>query len=97
MFLVTTPLAAAVFGLALWLVPRHSGEHKGRLDHPGGVLSVLAVSSFVVMVVLLPQGITPAVIGLLVVTVVTGALFVWRERRAPEPLFDLKLAAAPTF
>ena len=96
-FLVTTPLAAAVFGLALWLVPRHSGEHKGRLDHPGGVLSVLAVSSFVVMVVLLPQGITPAVIGLLVVTVVTGALFVWRERRAPEPLFDLKLAAAPTF
>jgi DHA2 family multidrug resistance protein-like MFS transporter len=49
------------------------------------------------MVVLLPQGITPAVVGLLAVAVVTGALFVLREKRAPEPLFDLKLAAAPTF
>ena len=67
------------------------------MDHPGGVLSVLAVSSFVVMVVLLPQGITPAVLGLLATAAVTGALFVLRERRASEPLFDFKLAAAPTF
>ena len=96
-FLVTTPLAACVFGLALWLVPRHSGEGTGRIDHAGGVLSVLAVSSFVVMVVLLPQGVTPAVVGLLVTAAVTSALFVLREKRAPQPLFDLKLAAAPTF
>jgi len=96
-FLVTTPLAAVVLGLAFFVVPRRSGEHSGEVDHPGGVLSVLAVSSFVVMVVLLPQGITPAVIGLLVTAAVTGALFVLREKRTPEPLFDFKLAAAPTF
>ncbi len=96
-FLVTTPLAAVVLGLALFVVPRRSGEHNGKVDHPGGVLSVLAVSSFVVMVVLLPQGITPVVLGLLATAAVTGALFVLRERHASEPLFDLKLAAAPTF
>ena len=96
-FLVTTPLAALVLVLAVFVLPRRSGEHSGRVDHRGGVLSVLAVSSFVVMVVLLPQGITPAVLGLLATAAVTGVLFVRRERRAPEPLFDLKLAAAPTF
>ena len=96
-FLVTTPLAAVVLGLALFVVPRRSGEHNGKVDHPGGVLSVLAVSSFVVMVVLLPQGITPVVLGLLATAAVTGALFVLREKRTPEPLFDFKLAAAPTF
>ena len=96
-FLVTTPLAAVVLGLALFVVPRRSGEHNGKVDHPGGVLSVLAVSSFVVMVVLLPQGITPVVLGLLATAAVTGSLFVLRERHASEPLFDLKLAAAPTF
>ena len=96
-FLVTTPFAALVFVLALWVVPRHSGEHAGKVDHPGGVLSVLAMSSFVVMVVLLPQGVTPAVLGLLATALVTGALFVLRERRTLDPLFDFKLAAAPTF
>jgi EmrB/QacA subfamily drug resistance transporter len=96
-FLVTTPLAAAVFVLAFFLLPRHSGEGTGRLDHPGGILSILMVMSFVVMVVLLPQGLTPTIVGLLVVAVVSGVLFVLRERRARDPLFDLHLAAAPTF
>ncbi len=96
-FLVTTPFAAAVFVLALLFVPRRSGEGKAAIDHPGGVLSILMVSSFVITIVLLPQGVTPTVIGLFVVAAVTGALFVLRERRAANPLFDLKLAAAPTF
>jgi len=96
-FLVTTPFAAAVLVLALFFVPWRAGEGKTSIDHPGGVLSILMVSSFVIMVVLLPQGVTPTVLGLLAVAVVTGALFVLRERRAPEPLFDLRLAAAPTF
>ena len=92
-FLVTVPCAAAVFGLALWLVPRPSGEGAGRIDHPGGVPSVVAVASFVLMVVLLPQGVTPAVVCLFVAAVVAGALFV---PRAPEPLFDLCPAKGPT-
>ena len=96
-FLITVPVAILVFVLALVVLPKHAGESDAPVDHQGGSLSVVMISSFVLGIVLLPQGFTP-VIGLLFgATLVTGVLFVRRERRAPNPLFDLKAAAVPTF
>lgn len=96
-FLITVPFAAVVLIVGLLVVPRHSGEGTSKVDHRGGVLSMLAVSSFVLMVVMLPHGVTPTVIVLLVVAAVAGSFFFVRERRAENPLFDLHLAAVPTF
>ena len=96
-FLITVPFAILVFVVGWFVLPRHAGESDEPVDHPGGGLSVVMMSSFVVGIVLLPQGLTPVVVGLFVVALVTGALFVRRELRAQNPLFDLRAARIPTF
>lgn len=96
-FAITIPLAVLVFLAGLRLLPKFSGESDAPVDHPGGGLSVVMIASFVLSIVLLPQGLTPVVWGLWVVVAVTGVLFVFRERKAPNPLFDFKAASIPTF
>jgi MFS family permease len=96
-FLITVPVAVIVFILGFTVLPRSAGESDSPVDHPGGGLSVVMIASFVLSIVLLPQGFTPVIGLLLATTLVTGVLFVRRERRAENPLFDLKAAAVPTF
>jgi MFS family permease len=96
-FLITVPVAIVVFVLGFIVLPSHAGESDNPVDHPGGGLSVVMISSFVLGIVLLPQGLTPAIVILFGVTLVSGLLFVLRERRAINPLFDLTAASVPTF
>ena len=96
-FLITVPFAVAVVALAWWLVPRHAGETTDPVDHPGGVLSVIAISTFVLGIVWSPQGITPTVLALFGIALITGGLFAWRQLRIPNPIFDLHIAKVPTF
>ncbi len=96
-FLITVPFSIAVVGLAWWLVPKHAGEHSEKVDHPGGILSVIMVSTFVLGIVLSAQGITPTVLALFGIAIVTGALFAWRQLHVDYPLFDLRAAKVPSF
>lgn len=96
-FLITVPIAILVFVLGVMVLPRHAGESDAPVDHRGGGLSVVLIASFVLGIVLLPQGLTPVVALLFGTTLVSGVLFVLRERRAPNPLFDFTAAAIPTF
>jgi len=96
-FLITVPFAVLVVILGAVVLPRHAGENRDPVDHRGGGLSVVMIASFVLGIVMLPKGLTPALAVLFVSTGVTGVLFVRRERRAANPLFDLRAAAVPTF
>jgi DHA2 family multidrug resistance protein-like MFS transporter len=96
-FLITVPLAVLVVVLAMACIPRRAGENDTPVDHRGGVASVVALSTFVLGIVLLPNGFSPVVIGLFVVALVAGAAFFVRQSRAAHPLFNLKVAAEPTF
>ena len=96
-FLITVPLAIVVLVLGFVVLPKSAAEHNEPVDHQGGTLSVIMISSLVLGIVMLPQGITITVGVLFAVMLVSGFLFVRRERRAPNPLFDLKMAAIPTF
>src|SRR5690606_33937636 len=40
---------------------------------------------------------SPLILGLGAITALMGALFIWRERRAPDPLLDLRLFNDRTF
>ncbi|MDO8148806.1 MFS transporter [Isoptericola sp. b515] len=97
-FLLTVPLAAVAFVMAIVLVPSHVNESVEPVDHLGGVLSVLLVGSLVMGINLLA---VPGRAGLLAVlggTVVgAGTWFVLRQLRAENPLYDLRVAARPTF
>jgi MFS transporter, DHA2 family, multidrug resistance protein len=97
-FLVTLPLVAIALPLAIYAVPSHVNETTDPVDNLGGLLSALLVGTLIVSINFLPVPNEQALaVGLLVVAIVVGVVFFLRERRADNPLYDLKVAARPTF
>jgi DHA2 family multidrug resistance protein-like MFS transporter len=84
--------------MALRNIPAHVNETTEKVDNFGGILSVILVGSFVLAInfITMAQYRTFA-IELLVVAVIATVVFIIRQRRAKFPLYDLKLAARPTF
>jgi DHA2 family multidrug resistance protein-like MFS transporter len=97
-FIVTAPLAAIALVLAWRLVPAHVNESSGPVDHLGGILSIALVASLVLAINLAPEagkGTAAAALGL--VALAAAGAFVLRQRRAPAPLYDLRIAGRRTF
>jgi len=97
-FLVTVPIAIAAFGMAYFLVPDHVSEGSEPVDNLGGVLSIVLVGSLILAInfAVVPNA-GALLLGLSLVTVAALVAFVIRQRRAANPLYDLKVAARPTF
>jgi MFS transporter, DHA2 family, multidrug resistance protein len=97
-FLFTIPLAVLALVLALWLVPSHVNETTEKVDHAGGVLSILWVGALVlgINLVTAPDKQSAALV-LLGVAALGIVAFVVRQRRAPNPLYDLHVAARRVF
>jgi MFS transporter, DHA2 family, multidrug resistance protein len=97
-FLVTIPLAALGLILAWRFLPSHVNETTDPVDNLGGVLSIVFVGSLALAINLAPvPGKGTLAIGLGVVALAGVAAFVVRQRRAPSPLYDLKIASRRTF
>ncbi len=97
-FIVTAPLAALALVMAWRLVPAHVNETTEPVDHPGGVISIAMVASLVLAINLAPEpgeGQTAIILGIVAAAAI-GAFFL-RERRAKNPLYDLRIAARSTF
>ncbi|MBA4023779.1 MAG: MFS transporter [Gordonia sp.] len=97
-FLVTMPLAVIALFAAWRLVPADGGDASEKVDNLGGVFSILFIGAMVLCLNFLPMagaGLVAAVLG--AVSVSAGIAFVIRQRHASTPLFDLKIAARPTF
>lgn len=97
-FLITIPLIVIAVPLVLVLVPAHVNESTKPVDNLGGILSALLVGAIILAINLasVPSGGMVA-LGLAVIGVAALVAFVWRQKRAREPLYDLKIAARPTF
>ena len=97
-FLVTIPLALLALVLAWRLVPAHVNEATEPVDNVGGVLSAVMIGALVVAInfVTVPNLHTTAY-ALLGVFVVGLVLFLVRQRRAANPLYDLRVAKRATF
>jgi EmrB/QacA subfamily drug resistance transporter len=97
-FLVTLPLAAIALLMAWRFVPAHVNETTERVDNLGGLLSVLLVGTLILAINFAPvPNATTAVVILGLVALLAAAAFFIRQTRAPNPLYDLKVAARPTF
>lgn len=97
-FLVTLPLAAVAFLLAWRLVPAHVNETTESVDNLGGLLSVLMVAALVLAINVAPVPDEGTVaLGLALIALAAGAAFVIRQRRAPNPLYDLAVAGRRIF
>ena len=97
-FLVTVPLAVAALVLAALLLPSHVNESTDPVDNLGGVLSVVFVAGIVLAINFAPVPGAKAVAGVIGgVGLLFGALFMWRQRRAANPLYDLAVASRRLF
>ena len=68
------------------------------MDNVGGILSVVLIGTFVLALNFLPvASARTAALGLLAVALIATVLFILRQRRAKNPLYDLKVAVRPTF
>ncbi len=98
MFLVTLPLALLALFMAWRFVPAHVNEGTEPVDNLGGLLSAVMVGALVLGINVVPvPNLHTAGVTLLVAALVFGGLFVLRQRRAKNPLYDLHVAARPTF
>lgn len=91
-FLLNVPLGAATWLIARLLLPpsRRAGS-RGGFDLPGAVLSGVALAALV-MGLSSRENATWAAPGILfAVSAGAAALFVAHERRAPDPLVDVRL------
>jgi EmrB/QacA subfamily drug resistance transporter len=97
-FLVTVPLALLALYMAWKNVPAHVNETTESVDNLGGLLSALFVGALILAInfIVVPNMQTFA-LGLLLVAVLAVILFVVRQQRARNPLYDLHVAARPTF
>ncbi len=97
-FFIIIPLAVVALFMAIRNVPAHVNETTEKVDNLGGILSVILVGAFVLSLNFLPIAqYQAAALGLLLLSVVVAVLFFIRQRRAESPLYDLKIAARPTF
>src|SRR6478752_794184 len=97
-FLITLPLAMIALVMAVRLVPSHVNESSEPVDHLGGVLSIALVGALILAInfAAVPNE-TTLVLSLFIVTALALGAFVIRQRRAGNPLYDLHVAARPTF
>jgi MFS transporter, DHA2 family, multidrug resistance protein len=97
-FLVTLPLAVAGLLMALRFVPSHVGETTEPVDNLGGVLSVALVGALVLAINFASvPGAGAAAIALGALAVAAGTAFVLRQRRATNPIYDLRVARRSVF
>jgi DHA2 family multidrug resistance protein-like MFS transporter len=97
-FFVVLPLAVLALFMAIKYLPSHVNETSEKVDNLGGIFSVILVGSLILAINFAPvPSMNTLVLGLFVITVIALALFVIRQRKAENPLYDLKVAARPTF
>jgi MFS transporter, DHA2 family, multidrug resistance protein len=97
-FLITLPLAAVALVMAVLFVPSHVNEATDPVDNLGGILSVVLVAALVLAInfAAVPnQG--ALTLGLALIAAAGLIAFLIRERRAPNPLYDLDVARRRVF
>src|SRR5262249_26324101 len=84
--------------MAWKFVPAHVHETTEAVDNPGGVLSVALVAALVLSINFAPvPGKGTLALGLGAVALAALIGFVIRQRRAPNPLYDLHVASRRIF
>ena len=92
-FLLNVPIAAIALLLGFMFVPESRDPSGARLDLPGAVLSIGAVSSLVYGIIEAPANgwTSPTTLGAFAIAAVLGLAFAWRETHTREPMLDLAL------
>jgi DHA2 family multidrug resistance protein-like MFS transporter len=97
-FFIVIPLALVALWMAIRNVPSHINEGTEDVDHLGGILSLVLIGALVLALNFITiSTYQAAATELLIIFAVATVLFVIRQLRAKNPLYDLKIASRPTF
>ena len=97
-FLITLPLALVALVMALVFVPAHVNEASDPVDNLGGILSVVLVAALVLSINFAPvPDMGTLALGLAAIALAALIAFLLRQRRAANPLYDLKVARRRVF
>ena len=90
-FVVTLPLAVVALVMAWKFVPAHVNETTEKVDNLGGVLSMVLVGALILGINFAPvPNETALVVTLFAIAIIATALFLYRQRKAENPLYDLE-------
>ena len=97
-FLIAVPPALLAIPLVMRFVPAHVNETRDSVDQLGGVLSVAMIALLVLGLGLVSApGLRVTSLVLIALSFVLVALFLLRQRRAANPLYDLSIAGRRLF
>ncbi|MCG8392879.1 MAG: MFS transporter [Pseudomonadales bacterium] len=97
-FLLGVPVMVLLLVCGPLLLPEFRDDQAGRQDWPSALLSVAMVLAVIYgLKDMARNGVALAPILSIVLGVAIGALFVRRQRRLDEPMFDMSLFAIRTF
>ncbi|MET7683142.1 MFS transporter [Streptomyces sp. NPDC005423] len=98
-YLLSIPVPLLAAGIAARLLPDSRAPHGRRLDWPGQLTAMSAVTALVYGVIEGGAGsfTDVEVLVALCVAVAAGAGFVFAERRSDDPMLDLSLFRSPAF
>ena len=98
-FFVNVPVGALVVLLTLGYVAESRNERPRHVDLPGQALFVVTVGALAYAVIEGPHAgwISPPIVALFSTAAIGCLVFVWFERRAPDPMMDLTLFRDPSY
>ena len=99
-FLIGVPVALLGIVGILAVVPESRDPHPGKVDIPGVLLSIAALTGIVYGIIRGGSGqgwTSPGVLVPLVGGLVLLALFIWLQRRSQHPALDVSLFGNPAF
>lgn len=97
-FRITLPLALVALIMAIKYIPSHINETEAPVDNIGGLLSLLLLGTLILAINFAPVPDSGTlIIILIIIAVATGILFIMRQRRVQNPLYDLKVASRKIF
>lgn len=97
-FLIAVLPAICAFILVWRFVPAHVNESTEPVDNLGGILSVVMIAALVLgLSTVAAPGQLATSLAMVGLAVVVGAVFILRQRRASNPLYDLRYARRRLF
>jgi EmrB/QacA subfamily drug resistance transporter len=98
-FLVNVPVVAVALIGGYILMPKTRDPEQARLDPVGALASIVALGSLVYAIIEAPNHgwLGGHTIAWFAVAFVSGAFFLWWERRVDDPMLDLALFRNPRF
>ncbi|GAO00859.1 ABC transporter multidrug permease [Komagataeibacter xylinus NBRC 13693] len=99
-FLVNLPIGLLALGLIMFGLPAGRSEAEPQVDYPGAALLAVATAGFLLLFNSVGTALawtSPLTVLLLAGSVAFFVLFIWQERRAPEPLISLGLLRIASF